>query len=133
MNAIDTNVIVRYLEQDDEGQFHAVLHMLAAKSTLYYLDDVTLVEAWWVLSEVYDWSQNELVGAYEELLNIYNIVFEDEQRVRRCLRAVKQGADFPDEMITLRGKSAGCTKMATFDKKIVKRHLGYAYIPTTND
>jgi predicted nucleic-acid-binding protein len=129
MIAIDTNVIIRFLEDDDLEQSRAALNLLTKQRTLYRVDDVALIEAWWVLIRIYQWTELEAAESYESMLTIYNLVFEDEKRLRACLRGIRRGADFADEMIALRNRSAGCEKIATFDKGFVKKHPGYAFIP----
>jgi predicted nucleic-acid-binding protein len=129
MTAIDTNVVVRFLEDDDLEQSRAVLNLLTKQRVLYRIDDIALLETWWVLIRIYEWTELEVVEGFEGLLSIYNLAFEDEKRLRLCLKAVKTGADFADELIFRRNQSAGCDKIATFDKGFAKRHPGYAYIP----
>ncbi|MGV3662465.1 MAG: PIN domain-containing protein [Prosthecobacter sp.] len=87
MTGLDTNILVRYFAQDDETQFRAALRLLTRKGSLYFISDLVLVEAAWVLTSVYDWTDLEVVEAYELLLSISNVAFENEGRFARlCAR-----------------------------------------------
>ena len=129
MTGLDTNVLVRYLAQDDEAQLRAVLSMLLKKNATFFVPDLVLVEVDWVLTSLYDWTADEVAEAFGRLLTVHNLVFEDEGRIRGALRALRQGADLSDELIVDRCRDMGCKTMATFDKGIVKRHRGFAITP----
>ena len=129
MTGLDTNVLVRYLVQDDETQFRAVLALLLKKKATFFVPDLVLVEADWVLTSLYHWTVEEVADAFARLLTIQNLSFEDEGRIRSALRAIRQGADLSDELIVDRCRDMGCKSVATFDKGMAKRHLGFAEIP----
>lgn len=78
MTGLDTNVLVRYLAQDDEGQLRAVLAMLLKKNTTFFVPDLVLVEVDWVLTSLYDWTPDEVAEAFGRLLTVHNLIFEDE-------------------------------------------------------
>jgi predicted nucleic-acid-binding protein len=99
MTGLDTNVLVRYLVQDDETQLRAVLNLLLKKKATFFVPDLVLVEADWVLTSLYHWTVEEVADAFARLLTIQNLLFEDEGRLRSALRAVRQGADLSDELI----------------------------------
>lgn len=129
MTGLDTNVLVRYLVQDDETQLRAVLALLLKKKATFFVPDLVLVEADWVLTSLYHWTVEEVADAFARLLTIQNLSFEDEGRIRSALRAIRQGADLSDELIVDRCRDMGCKSVATFDKGMAKRHRGYAEIP----
>jgi predicted nucleic-acid-binding protein len=129
MTGLDTNVLVRYLAQDDEDQLRAVLALLLKKGATFFVPDLVLVEADWVLSSLYDWTPDEIAEALGRLLTVHNLAFEDEARIRGALRAIRHGADLSDELIVDRCRKQGCRTLATFDKEMAKRHRGFAVIP----
>jgi len=129
MTGLDTNVLVRYLVQDDETQLRAVLALLLKKKATFFVPDLVLVEADWVLTSLYHWTGEEVADAFARLLTIQNLSFEDEGRIRSALRAIRQGADLSDELIVDRCRDMGCKSVATFDKDMAKRHRGFAEIP----
>jgi predicted nucleic-acid-binding protein len=129
MTGLDTNVLVRYLVQDDETQLRAVLALLLKKKATFFVPDLVLVEADWVLTSLYHWTVEEVADAFARLLTIQNLSFEDEGRIRSALRAIRQGAGLSDELIVDRCRDMGCKSVATFDKGMAKRHRGFAEIP----
>jgi predicted nucleic-acid-binding protein len=129
MIGLDTNVLVRYLAQDDEDQLRKVLGLLLKKGAKFFVPDLVLVETDWVLGSLYQWSPDEIAEAFARLLTVHNLIFEDEGRIRGALRAVRHGADLSDELIVDRCREAGCRTVATFDKEMTKRHQGFAVLP----
>ena len=129
MTGIDTNVLVRYLAQDDEAQLRAVMAMLLKKNATFYVPDLVLVEVDWVLSTLYHWTSDEVAESFGRLLTVHNLIFEDEGRIRGALRALRQGADLSDELIVDHCRDMGCKSLASFDKGMLKRHRGFVVPP----
>lgn len=129
MTALDTNVLVRYLTQDDEGQFRKVLQLLNRKRMHFFLCDLVLAETDWVLRSLYDWSPAEVAAAFARLTTIHNLSFENENRLRASLKALRDGADLADELIIRSCRDQGSKAFATFDKGIVRRHKPFAGEP----
>jgi predicted nucleic-acid-binding protein len=131
MTALDTNVLVRYLTQDDEGQFEIVLKMLNRKRAMFFVCDLVLAETDWVLRSLYDWTGTEVADAFARLATIHNLTFENENRLRSSLKALRAGADLADELIVRTCRDHGTSRFATFDKDIVRRHKPFAGAPLT--
>lgn len=129
MTALDTNVLVRFLTQDDEGQFQKVLRMLNGKRATFFVCDLVLVETDWVLRGLYHWTGDEVADAFARLTTIHNLVFEDEARLRSSLKALREGADLADELIIRNCRHRGASDFATFDKEIIRRHKPFASSP----
>jgi predicted nucleic-acid-binding protein len=129
MIAIDTNVLVRYLAQDDDAQFRKVLKMLNRKRASFFVCDLVLVETDWVLRSLYDWTGEEVADAFARLTTIHNLAFENESRLRSSLGRLREGADLADELIVRSCRDFGAKSFATFDKEIVRRHKPFAGPP----
>lgn len=129
MIGLDTNVLVRYLAQDDEVQLRAVLRLLMKKNATFFVCDLVLIETDWVLTSLYHWTADEIAEVFGRLLTIQNLAFEDEGRIRAALRAMRQGADLSDELILDRCRNMGCKSVATFDRAMAKRHQSFALTP----
>jgi predicted nucleic-acid-binding protein len=129
MIGLDTNILVSYLTGDDRRQFRAVMHLLGKDEEAFFLPDLVLVETDWVLTSLYEWTPVEVALAFSRLLQVRNLCFEDESRLRRALRAVRDGADLADELILGCCRSAGCVAFSTFDKAVVKQHPDFASLP----
>jgi predicted nucleic acid-binding protein len=63
------------------------------------------------------------------LTTIHNLSFENENRLRASLKALRDGADLADELIIRSCRDQGSKAFATFDKGIVRRHKPYAAEP----
>ncbi len=129
MTGLDTNVLVRYLTQDDPAQFQAALRLLNRKGATFFVPDLVLVEVDWVLSGVYAWTRDEIVETFARLLTVHNLIFEDEGRVRGALRIVRLGADLADALISALCRERGCRDLATFDKGLQKHFPRLAFTP----
>ena len=129
MTGLDTNILVRYLTQDDEAQFQSVLRLLNRKGATFFVSELVLVETDWVLSRVYEWDRAQIAETLARLLTVHNLVFEAEGRIRSALRAVRQGADLADELIAARCQDRDCRDLATFDTGLAKRHSQFAFVP----
>lgn len=129
MTGLDTNVLIRYLTQDDPAQFAAALRLLNKKGATFFVPDLVLVEVDWVLSGVYGWTRAEIAETFARLLTIHNLVFEDESRVRGALKAVRLGADLADALIAALSRERGCGELATFDRGLLKHFPKLAFAP----
>ena len=129
MTALDTNILVRFLTQDDDAQFRGVLKMLNRKRGMFFVCDLVLAETDWVLRSLYDWTGDEVADAFARLTTIHNLAFENEGRLRASLKALREGADLADELIVRNCKSHGAKEFATFDKGILRRHKPFAVTP----
>ena len=82
-----------------------------------------------ILSRFYDWSRDDIADAFARLLQIHNLQFEDEDRIRHSLAAVRRGADLSDELLVALCREHECREFATFDVAVGKRHPKFAFVP----
>ncbi|MFC3570128.1 type II toxin-antitoxin system VapC family toxin [Paracoccus sp. TOH] len=122
MIALDTNVVLRFLTQDDPAQFpqaSALFARLTADSPGYLCREV-LVEIVWVLERAYDLPRQDIAAALDGLLAAPEIVVEAADRVGLAVERYRQGgAGFSDHMIVLAARDAGCSATFSFDRKAV--------------
>jgi predicted nucleic-acid-binding protein len=121
---LDTNVVVRYLAQDDPRQSAAATrlfeHTLSPEDP-GFVSAIVLCELAWVLAECYDADRVRIRGAIEGLLASRQIAVEAPDTVRRALRAwADSGADFADALIGEVAKASGASKTVTFDRAAAK-------------
>jgi predicted nucleic-acid-binding protein len=123
MIGLDTNVLVRYIMQDDARQSalaNRLVESLTAESP-GFVPLVTVVELAWVLSSAYDLDRSQVVEAFESLLRTKEIVVERAETVWRALRIFQSAnADFADCLIERAAFAAGCQRTMTFDRGAVK-------------
>jgi predicted nucleic-acid-binding protein len=121
MIGLDTNVLVRYLAQDDAIQSPRATQILEHQLTEEspgFISLVTMVEAVWVLDRVYGLSSREIAAAVERILQADSLLVQNEQEAFTAMIALKTGAgSFSDALIGALGVWAGCTVTLTFDKK----------------
>lgn len=123
MIGLDTNVLVRYIMQDDARQSPLANLLVESLSPQMpgFVPLVTVVELGWVLSSAYELDRSEIVEAFEALLRTKELIVDQAETVWKALR-VFQGtnADFADCLIERSAATAGCEKTMTFDRGAVK-------------
>ncbi len=119
MIGLDTNVIIRYLVQDDLAQAASANHLMEGLDSAHrgFVSLVTLVEVSWVLSRAYRLDRATVADILAGLLASVDLVVEHIELAEQALRAVRSGADFADAVIGQAGLAAGCHVTVTFDRR----------------
>ena len=124
MIGLDTNVLVRYLTQDDAVQSPKATKIIEGQLTEAnpgFVSVVAMVEMVWVLDRAYGFAAWEIAAALERMLQIEVLVVENEQEVFSAMFALKQGrGSFADALIVELGARAGCIHTLSFDNKAVR-------------
>ncbi len=123
MIGLDTNVLVRYIMQDDTKQSPLATRLVESLSAEApgFVPLVSVVELAWVLSSAYELDRAQLVEAFEGLLRTKEIVVDRAEIVWKSLRIFQSdNADFADCLIERSAASAGCERTMTFDRSAVK-------------
>jgi len=125
--SLDTNVIVRILVEDDPEQAaraRALFDRLEEEDDTAYVTDVVLCELVWVLESCYKLRRSQIVATLHKLRAAKRLKFENPDELSRTLHAFETGkGDFADYVIREHAKSAGCTAVATFDRKLTAEDL----------
>jgi predicted nucleic-acid-binding protein len=124
VTGLDTNVIVRYLAQDEPRQSAAATRLMEKTLSAEAPGFVTLVslcEIAWVLADCYHADRERIRAVLEGLLGTKQIVVESPELAWKALRAWRHpAADFSDALIGEVAAAGGATKVATFDKAAAK-------------
>jgi predicted nucleic-acid-binding protein len=124
MLALDTNVVVRYLAQDDAKQSAAatrVFEKVLSPETPGFVSCIVLCELVWVLAECYGADRSRIRQALDGLLAAKQVVVEAPDVVRRAVRAWDEGgADFSDALIGQVAAHHGASATLTFDRAAAK-------------
>lgn len=124
MIGLDTNVLVRYLTQDDPEQAaHAtrIIERELSDDNPGFVGLVVLVETIWVLRRLYKASGEEVRSTITDLLGSRRIVIENRRVVARALAKCEESAgDFADAIIAAGALDAGCSKIVSFDHGAVR-------------
>ena len=114
--AIDTNVFVRLLTQDDPLLTQKAEAHLLAHAPLWIAISV-VVEAYYVLTKLYEWKKPAMIAMLQTTTNSRQFVFQDQSAVvAATTQWITAKAGFVDclnvELARLHGKGP----LATFDK-----------------
>lgn len=122
MTGVDTNVLVRYLTEDDPVQARkaaAWLQTIASRGQRCFIGATVLCELAWVLRGAYDVSKADLLTTLDRLVATTQFVIGDKDVVRAGIEAYRSGrADFADYVIGAIHREAGCAKTVTFDRRL---------------
>ena len=120
MIGLDTNVLVRYLTQDDPVQARKVTRIIeegAERNTPFFISSVVLCELVWVLESAYGYGRREVAGVLKQILRTDQFRFEDKDLLWQSLADYRrQRGDFSDYLIGRTGEKAGCEQTLTFDR-----------------
>lgn len=114
MLAVDTNVIVRYLT-DDDGAQSRIARRLIDDNPIRLLPTV-LLETEWVLRSVYAFSRERIHAGLTAFIGLRNISIEHPERIASALNWFGQGMDLADAVHL--ADSVDCEAFATFDRKL---------------
>ena len=121
MIGLDTNVIVRFLAQDDPVQspLAARLFNRLSPDEPGFISLVVLAEVSWVLARAYKTTRAELAGAIEGLMRSAEIRVEKAEAAWRALGAYQssKSAEFADALIAEIAALQGATRTVTFDRR----------------
>ena len=120
----DTNVLVRYLAQDDPAQSARATRLIErelGERDPGYISLVVLVEVCWVLKRLYSATVAELHETVRDLLEARQLVVERRATVSAALASLGDGSgDFADALIGECARAAGCQRTVTFNKAAVR-------------
>ena len=119
MIGLDTNVIVRFMMDDDPVQSPIATRLFASFGTEHpgYISLVTMAELVWVLRSSYEATREHIQRVISTLLRSRGLRVERSDLVWLALSAYSKGtADFADYLIERCGNAAGCDYSVTFDR-----------------
>jgi predicted nucleic acid-binding protein len=121
--ALDTNILARYLLDDEPAQARAARRLLADEGAEYWIPVTVVLELSWVLRKS-DAPRAVIMGRLRDLLSLRNVRTQNAELVNQALGWAGQGMDLADALhLVLSGKAE---RFATFDEALVKqaRKLG---------
>ena len=116
MLAVDTNIVIRLLVNDDQQQ--AALARRLFESEEIWIGVTVLLEAAWVLESVYELTAAEAVQALRGLLGLPNVRVEDVMAVVAAFEAADKGVELADALHLVRASDG--VEFATFDRGLAK-------------
>jgi predicted nucleic-acid-binding protein len=123
MIGLDTNVLVRYIAQDDAKQSSKATALIESLSDTNqgFIGLVSIVELVWVMQGCYKATKEEIVSILEKLLRVRTFSVENSEVVLKALHTFSaSNADFADCLIERSAHNVHCIDTMTFDSKAAK-------------
>jgi predicted nucleic-acid-binding protein len=118
---LDTNILVRYLTQDDPVQSARAVQLVEGQLTQRdpgFISIVVMVEIAWVLDRAYGFSRQAIAAAIERVLQADVFVVQYEQEVFTATVLLRAGrGSFADALVGELGSMTGCSYTYTFDRR----------------
>ena len=125
MKGIDTNVLIRYLVQDDVKQSSISTKFIEQNCSVDnpgHISHIVLCETAWVLEANYDQSSGSIAHIFEQLLQVSQLDVYEPAIIWRALNDYKKSnADFADHLLARVNEANHCDVTTTFDKKASKQ------------
>jgi predicted nucleic-acid-binding protein len=123
MIGLDTNILVRYLVQDDPVQSLRATELIERRLTPDnpgFISIVAMIETVRVLDRSYGFAAQEIAATVERILEAETLAVENEREVFTAMISLKDGRMFADAIIGALGRKAGCSYTFTFDRKALR-------------
>lgn len=127
MIGIDTNVLVRYITQDDAVQSLIASNWIEETCSIEspgWISVIVLCEIVWVLSRAYGYDRESIQLVLQRIFQAGELSVEQRESAWSALRDYAQGsADFSDYLMAHINHAAGCKYTVTYDRKASTHHL----------
>jgi predicted nucleic-acid-binding protein len=123
MIALDTNVLVRFLTQDDDAQFQVAADLIegCTRDVPGYVCREVLIELVWVLERAYKYSREEIADALLSIVTASQLSVENAQDIASIVNLYRdEGYDFADLMIRQAAQRTESCILKTFDQKLAR-------------
>lgn len=123
MLGLDTNILLRYVLDDDAVQSPVAVRIVETECTPNqpgFINHVVLCELVWTLASGYRQPRAKISELIAGLLRIDRLAVEEPQEVAAAIVAFQAGADFSDALVAIRNQRLGCSTTLTFDRKVAR-------------
>lgn len=123
MIALDTNLLVRFLVQDDPEQARLATDLIEqlTDDASGFVSREVLIELVWVLERAYRLGRTEIATALDGLLATTELQIEGADQVGPALELYRnEGFGFADLMIAAAARRVGASELVTFDRKAAR-------------
>ncbi len=114
MKAVDTNVLARFMLDDDPVQSPLARDLVEAG---VFVPLTVLLELGWLLQSRYGLAREHLAASLLDLFDVPGIMLDDDRAVRAAVAAYAEGGDFADHLHLVAAK--GVEAFMTFDRGLV--------------
>jgi predicted nucleic-acid-binding protein len=112
--AVDTNVLVRYLTWDDEGQAIQAANAIEGADAVI-VPTIVLCELVWVLKRAYRYAGPEIVEILRRLIAVRAVEIE-RPAAEAGIAMLARGGDFADGVVRYEADRAKAVRLVTFDQ-----------------
>ncbi len=126
MIALDTNILVRLLTNDDPIQAKKAALLIDSEQA-FFVPLTVCLELEWLLRGAYGLEIKQLANSFEALLAIRNLSFESEVLIVQALGHYSKGIDFADALHL--ASASKCDSLVTLDKNFAKKSLKLKTVP----
>lgn len=127
MIALDTNVLVRYIVEDDLVQSAAASRLVEERCTAEepgLVASIVLCELAWVLGRGYGYPRAQVAEVVRTILSAEELEVEAPEVAWRALRLFEEGkADLADYLIGVVNRQRGAAATFTFDRAAAESEL----------
>ncbi|MFO1224512.1 MAG: type II toxin-antitoxin system VapC family toxin [Burkholderiaceae bacterium] len=124
MPALDTNVLVRYVVEDDAKQLAAARRLIRRcinEGRALFVPVTVTLELEWVLRASFEYTKDEVMEVLSSLFSAAELTFESERGLEVALQLYREGsADFADCLHVALAAQAGELPLWTFDRRAAK-------------
>tara|TARA_R110002020_G_scaffold62616_4_gene167379 strand:+ start:115 stop:513 length:399 start_codon:yes stop_codon:yes gene_type:complete len=127
MNAVDTNVLLRYIVDDDPEQSAKAASFFRARTAddPAFISLIVLVELTWVLRRLYRYPRSQIHAVLLQMVETEGLAFEEEHVVVELVHGEAASRDeLVDHLIAHAASKAGCGRTLTFDRRAATRVAG---------
>jgi predicted nucleic-acid-binding protein len=123
VKGLDTNILVRYLVEDNAAQADKVdrLFETAMTGEHFFINTIVLCELVWVLESAYGYPKSDILSVLEKIMTTSQFAVDEKTIVWQALKDYRASkADFSDCLIGQLNKTRGCSKTVSLDKALAK-------------
>ena len=117
MISLDTNVLVRFITNDEPRQAKRARELIEGNDI--FVAATVLLESEWVLRAAYGFTADQILDALRKVLGLARMQVEAADKVEKAFSWYAAGLDFADALHVAFSGSA--ERFATFDEKLVRR------------
>ena len=128
MIAVDTNLLVRILTNDDP--IHARRAVKIFKSDDIFIPKSVMLETEWVLRHAYEIKRSKIIMGFQKLIGLPNVRVEDPDSIYQAISWYENKFDFTDALHLASGSR--CESFATFDSSLIKKAQQFSSMEMVN-
>ncbi len=136
MTGLDTNVLVRYIVQDDAEQSLAATALIEGGEKVgetFFINQIVLCEVVWVVTRCYSAGRDEIGRLIEQILRTASFRVQRSEEAWSALNIYrKTPADFADCLIACGNRAADCRETATLDRQAAQT-AGFRLVSSLRD